>query len=78
MDKSLNKSGNIQKYGEWGLLIFVVIPLPGTGVWSGRIAAALLDMRFKWAFPAILVGNLIAAVIIMGLSNGVIGVWVGF
>lgn len=35
MDKSLNKSGNIQKYGEWGLLIFVVIPLPGTGVWSG-------------------------------------------
>lgn len=68
-DKSLNKSGNIQKYGAWGLLIFVAIPLPGTGVWSGSLAAALLDMRFKWAFPAILVGNLIAAVIIMGLSN---------
>jgi uncharacterized membrane protein len=78
MDKSLNKSGNIQKYGEWGLLVFVVIPLLGIGVWSGSLAAALLDMRFKWAFPAILVGNLIAAVIIMGLSNGVIGVWVGF
>ena len=74
-DKSLNKSGNIQKYGAWGLLIFVAIPLPGTGVWSGSLAAALLDMRFKWAFPAILVGNLIAAVIIMGLSNGVIGVF---
>lgn len=68
-DKSLNKSGNIQKYGAWGLLIFVAIPLPGTGVWSGSLAAALLDMRFKWAFPAILVGNIIAAVIIMGLSN---------
>jgi uncharacterized membrane protein len=68
-DKSLNKSGNIQKYGAWGLLVFVAIPLPGTGVWSGSLAAALLDMRFKWAFPAILVGNLIAAVIIMGLSN---------
>ena len=74
-DKSINKSGNIQKYGAWGLLVFVAIPLPGTGVWSGSLAAALLDMRFKWAFPAILVGNIIAAVIIMGLSNGVIGVF---
>lgn len=68
-DKSMSKSGKIQKYGAWGLLIFVAIPLPGTGVWSGSLAAALLDMRFKWAFPAILVGNIIAAVIIMGLSN---------
>ena len=68
-DKSMSKSGNIQKYGAWGLLIFVAVSLSGTGVWSGSLAAALLDMRFKWAFPAILVGNLIAAVIIMGLSN---------
>lgn len=68
-DRSMNGSGKIQKYGAWGLLIFVAIPLPGTGVWSGSLAAALLDMRFKWAFPAILVGNIIAAVIIMGLSN---------
>jgi len=49
-DKSLNKSGNIQKYGAWGLLIFVAIPLPGTGVWSGSLAAALLDMRFTVGF----------------------------
>lgn len=70
-DKSLNKSGQIQKYGVWGLLVFVAIPLPGTGVWSGSLAAALLDMRFKWAFPAIFVGNLIAGILIMGLSNGV-------
>ena len=68
-DRSMNGSGKIQKYGAWGLLVFVAIPLPGTGVWSGSLAAALLDMRFKWAFPAILVGNIIAAVIIMGLSN---------
>ena len=56
-------------------MLFVAIPLPGTGVWSGSLAAALLDMRFKWAFPAILVGNLIAGVLIMGLSNGVISVF---
>ena len=68
-NKSMAKSDKIQKYGAWGLLVFVAIPLPGTGVWSGSLAAALLDMRFKWAFPAILVGNIIAAVIIMGLSN---------
>ncbi len=72
-DKSLNKSHKIQKYGAWGLLIFVAIPLPGTGVWSGSLAAALLDMRFKWAFPAILVGNLIAGILVMGLSHGVVG-----
>ncbi|HYE08971.1 MAG TPA: small multi-drug export protein, partial [Patescibacteria group bacterium] len=55
--RSLDKSGNIQKYGFWGLLIFVAIPIPGTGVWSGTLAAALLNMRFKLAFPAILIGN---------------------
>ncbi|MEA4964010.1 small multi-drug export protein [Lutispora sp.] len=57
------------------MLIFVAIPLPGTGVWSGSLAAALLDMRFKWAFPAIFVGNLIAAFIIMTLSNGVMWIF---
>lgn len=57
---------------------FVAIPLPGTGVWSGSLAAALLDIRFKWAFPAIVLGNLIAALLIMGLSSGavmIIGNW---
>ena len=44
-DKSLNKSHKIQKYGAWGLLVFVAIPIPGTGVWSGSLIAALLDMR---------------------------------
>jgi uncharacterized membrane protein len=73
--KSMSKSGRIQKYGIWGLILFVAIPLPGTGVWSGSLAAALLDMRFKWAFPAILVGNIIAAILIMTLSNGVIGLF---
>ena len=74
-DRSMNGSGNIQKYGAWGLLIFVAIPLPGTGVWSGSLAASLLDMRFKWAFPAILVGNLIAGILIMVLSHGVVRVF---
>ena len=75
-DRSLNNNGGkIQKYGAWGLMLIVAIPLPGTGVWSGSLAAALLDMRFKWAFPAILVGNLIAAIAVMTLSNGVVRVF---
>ncbi|MCA0386054.1 MAG: small multi-drug export protein [Firmicutes bacterium] len=72
--KSNSKSDNIKKYGWIGLLIFVAIPLPGTGVWSGSLAAALLDMRFKIAFPAILVGNLIAGLLILGLSHGVLAI----
>ena len=64
-------SGRIQKYGAWGLVLFVAIPLPGTGVWSGSMLAALLDMRFKWAFPAIFVGNLISGLLVMGISNGI-------
>ena len=69
--KSLSKGHRIQKFGVFALFIFVAIPLPGTGVWSGSLIAALLDMRFKYAFPAILVGNFIAGLIIMFLSNGV-------
>lgn len=60
IDRTINKSDRIQRYGFWGLLIFVAVPLPGTGVWSGTLAAALLDMRFKLAFPAILIGNAIS------------------
>lgn len=74
-DRSMNGSVRIQKYGYWGLFLFVSIPLPGTGVWSGSLAAALLDMRFKWAFPTILVGNMIAGTLIMLLSNGVVSVF---
>lgn len=74
-NKSVSKSSHkIQKYGAWALVTFVAIPLPGTGVWSASLAAALLDIRFKWAFPAILLGNLIAALAVMGLSHGVLGV----
>ena len=65
-----SNSGKIRKYGVWGLILLVALPLPGTGVWSGSLLAALLDMRFKMGFPAILVGNLIAGILIMGVSEG--------
>ena len=73
--KSIEKSENIQKYGYIGLFIFVAIPLPGTGVWSGSLIASLLDMRLKYAFPAIVLGNMVAAIAIMILSFGVMSVF---
>lgn len=76
-NKSMNKSANIQKYGAWGLFLFVAIPLPGTGVWTGSLIAALLDMRFKLAFPAIFFGNLVAGALIMGISSGIFRVFTG-
>jgi uncharacterized membrane protein len=69
--KSKN-SDKIKKYGVWALIPIVAIPLPGTGVWSGSLAAALFDMRFKWAFPAIFLGNLIAAMAVLFFSNEII------
>ncbi|WP_432407050.1 COG2426 family protein [Wukongibacter sp. M2B1] len=75
INRSIDKSGKVQKYGAWGLILFVAIPLPGTGIWSGTLIAALLNMRFKWAFPAILVGNIIAAIVVMSLSSGVVRVF---
>lgn len=62
----------IRKYGVWALILIVAIPLPGTGVWSGSLIAALMGLRFKWAFPAILLGNVLAGILIMGITQGAI------
>ena len=59
------------KYSKWGLFLFVAIPLPGTGAWSGALIASLLDMRVKNAFPTILLGVLCAAVIMTVGSTAV-------
>ncbi len=67
--RTLKKTSRIQKYSLWGLLLFVAVPIPTTGVWSGSIAASLLDMRVKPAFAVIFAGNCIAAVIMMTLSH---------
>lgn len=56
----------------WGLLIFVAIPLPGTGAWTGAMIAALLDIRMSRALPSICVGVLIAGIIITLATAGVI------
>ena len=52
----------------WALLLFVGIPLPGTGAWTGTLAASILDMDFKTSVVAVLLGVLLAAVI-MGVGS---------
>ena len=71
---TLKKSDKIKKYSIIGLIIFVAIPLPGTGVWSGSLAAILFNIRIKHAFPAIALGNAMAGVIMFILSHIVINI----
>ena len=66
------KADRVRKYEFWGLLLFVAIPLPGTGAWTGALVAALLDIRMKRALPPIILGVLIAAVIVSLATAGVI------
>lgn len=68
------KGETVQKYGHWGLLIFVAIPLPGTGAWTGALIAALLNIRTSKAVPVILIGVCIAAMIMTLVTYGVIHV----
>ena len=71
--KAMSQSANIEKYEFWGLVAFVGIPLPGTGAWTGALIAALLGIRFKKAFPAIVIGVCLAACIMTIISYGIVG-----
>jgi len=59
----------VQKYQYLGLWLFVAIPLPGTGAWTGSLAAAFLDMRLKKAMPAVVLGVLTAGCIMLTLTH---------
>lgn len=73
LDKKVDKhKGQIEKYGYWGLVLFVGIPLPGTGAWTGCLIASVLEMDRKKSFLAALAGVFIASVIMMLLSFGIL------
>lgn len=69
-NKAHGKSDQVLRYASLGLVLFVGVPLPGTGAWTGALIAALLDMRMKYALPSILAGVAIAAFIMSGISYG--------
>ena len=67
LDEKVEKhKGQIEKYGYWGVVLFVGIPLPGTGGWTGALIAALMGIKMKKSVPAIFLG-LIMATIIMSI-----------
>ena len=67
-----SKSSEVTKYEVFGLMLFVAIPLPGTGAWTGSLVAALLEMDVKKAMLSVFAGVLIAGFIMTVLSYGLL------
>lgn len=70
-ERADKKKDTIVKYQEWGLLLFVAIPLPGTGGWTGALIAALMDLRMKKCLPIIALGVFIAGLIMSLITYGI-------
>ena len=71
-EKADKNKDKVTKYATWGLLLFVGIPLPGTGAWTGALVAAMLNMRMKYALPSIFGGVILAAIIVSLGSYGLV------
>ena len=73
LDEKVEKhKGQIEKFGYLGVVLFVGIPLPGTGAWTGSLIASVLNMDKKKTFAAVLVGIVMASIIMMILSFGIV------
>ena len=78
LDSKVEKhKGQIEKYGYLGVILFVGIPLPGTGAWTGSLIASVLEMDKKKTFLAVLLGVFLASIIMMVLSFGILAKIVG-
>lgn len=66
------KGRKVKKYRTFGLVLLVAVPLPGTGAWTGALVADILDMRMRTALPAIFLGIVIAAMVVLIVTCGVI------
>ena len=72
-NRAMKKSDQVKKYEFWGLMLFVRIPLPGTGAWTGSLIASLLEIDIKKSSMAILCGIIMATVIMYIVSYGLVG-----
>lgn len=72
--KNLQKRGKpkVQRYGFWGLALFVAVPLPVTGAYTGTMLAWLLGMEWRKAFPAVALGVVVAGIVVILVTLGVI------
>ncbi len=72
LDRKIEKhKGTIEKYSYWGVMIFVGVPLPGTGAWTGTLIASVLGLNSKKSFVAALGGVLMATAIMTIVSYGI-------
>ena len=69
-NKAVEKADKIKSYAFWGLYIFVAIPLPGTGAWTGAVIASILEMDNKKSFLAIALGVITSGLIMGFISYG--------
>lgn len=69
------KGKTVSKYKYLGLYLFVAIPLPGTGAWTGSLAAAFLDMPLRRALPSVFCGVLTAGILVTALTYGVLSIF---
>ena len=76
--KATAKTASVEKYRFWGLALFVAIPLPGTGAWTGALIASMMKMNKKDAMLSILVGVVGAGFIVTALVYGLVGSIVGW
>ena len=75
--KTEKNKEKVLKYEAWGLLLFVAIPLPGTGAWTGAALAGLMNMRLKTSVPSIFFGVITAGIIMTLVSHGIFNVLFG-
>lgn len=68
-ERANKRRHQVEKYGFWGLVSFVGIPLPGTGAWTGALIAVILELPFRMALGAITLGVLAAGVILSILAG---------
>ncbi len=73
--RTVSRSDVIKKYESLGLILFVAIPLPMTGAWTGSVAAYLFKLPLRMAIPCIILGILIAGVVVTLVSQGVLTLW---
>lgn len=74
-EKAEKNRAKIERYAFWGLTLFVAIPLPATGAWTGTLVAALFDMKFWKSMLSALLGVMIAGVVMTLISYGVVAAW---
>lgn len=71
MKKVDKHKGKIEKYGYLGVFLFVAIPIPGTGVWTGSLISALLGLEPKKAIPCVILGNVVAGFLIVFIFSSI-------